>query len=100
MAIERRLSTLHRTGITTKEMEDELFALRNSFHRLFHNVDVEKVRSQSAGFQTELRKIHARLAAIESELARRKIWGGVVVALLICCGILALLIYKSYREEI
>ncbi len=98
--IERRLAALHRTGITTKEMEDELFALRNSFHRLFHNVDVEKVRSQTAGFQTELAKIHARLAAIEGELARRKLWGGAVVALLVCCGILALLIYKSYREEI
>ena len=98
--IERRLAALHRTGTTTKEMEDELFALRNSFHRLFHNVDVEKVRSQTTRFRTELAKIDSRLAAIEAGLARRKLWGGAVVALLVCCGILALLIYRSYREEI
>jgi hypothetical protein len=97
--LEQRLSALHRIGIATKEMEAELFALRNRFHRLFHNVDVEKVRSQTAGFRAELGKIGERANAIEAELKRRKLWGGGVVALLVTCGILALLLFKSYRDE-
>jgi hypothetical protein len=97
---EQRLAALHRTGIATKEMEDELFALRNSFHRLFHSVDEEKVRSQTQRFQTDLVKIDSRIAEIEGELARRKLWGGAVVLLLVCCGILGLLIYRSYRKDI
>jgi Cytochrome c3 len=97
--LERSLAALHRIGIVTKEMDDELFALRNRFHRLFHNVDVEKVRRETAGFQAELVKVRERVAAVEAELKRRKFWGGGVVALLVCCGVLALLIFRSYREE-
>lgn len=97
--LEHTLAAMHRIGIATQEMSEELFALRNRFHRLFHSVDVEKVRSQTAGFQAELTKIRGRVAAIEAEQKRRKLWGGIAVALLVCCGILALLLYKSYRDE-
>lgn len=97
--IERSLAALHRTGIVTKEMEDELFAVRNRFHRIFHSVDVEKVRNQTAGFQAELQKIQARIAGIEAQLKRRKIWGGVAVAFLVCWGVLALLVFRSYQKE-
>jgi Cytochrome c3 len=99
-ALEQSLAGLHRTGIATKEMDDDLFALRNRFHRLFHNVDVEKVRSQSAGFQGELRTIRARVDAIDRELRQRKLWGGGVVALLILSGLVALLLHKTYQDKL
>ena len=98
--LEQQLSALHRIGIATKDMEGELFALRNQFHRLFHSVEVEKVRSRTTGFQAELGKIRGRVAAIEEELNRRKLWGGGVVALLVVFGALALLLYKSYLKEL
>jgi hypothetical protein len=97
--LERQLAELHRLGIDTKELNGELFSLRNRFHRLFHSVDVEKVRSQTAGFQTELAKIRGRVAAIEKELERRKFWGSIVIALMLCGGVLAVLVYRSYRRE-
>ena len=97
--LERSLTDLHRTGIITQDMSAELFSVRNRFHRLFHSVDVEKVRSRSAGFQGELGKILDRVGAIEADLSRRKFWGGIVVVLLVCWGILGLLIFKSYRDE-
>lgn len=97
--LEQSLAALHRTGIVTQEMSGELFALRNRFHRLFHSVELEKVRSQTAGFQAELGKIRGRVTVIENELKERKIWGAAAVALLVCCGILSLLIFRSYREE-
>jgi hypothetical protein len=97
--LAQSLERLHGTGVNTQKMSGELFSLRNRFHRLFHSVDVEKVRSQTAGFQTELGKINDRIVAIENEQKRRRLWGGAVVTLLICSGILALLVYRSYREE-
>jgi hypothetical protein len=97
--LEHSLAALHRVGIATKEMRGELFSLRNDFHRLFHSVDVEKVRSQTADFQRKLGNLRARGAAIDDELARRKLWGGGVVALLVFGGILAMLLHKAYLDE-
>jgi hypothetical protein len=97
--LEQALAGLHRSGIVTKDMEDELFALRNRFHRVFHSVDVEKVRSQNAGFRKELGQIRSSVDRIETKLKHRRLWGAVVVGLLVCWGILALLVFKSYRDE-
>jgi hypothetical protein len=97
--LEQALKALHRIGIATSEMRGELFSLRNDFHRLFHSVDVEKVRGQTATFQQELDRIRGEVGVIEDELDRRKLWGGGVVALLVLGGILALLIHKAYLEE-
>ncbi len=94
-----RIGSLHRLGIATKEMEGKLFALRNDFHRLFHSVEVEKVRQQTAGFQKDLGEIGERVTAFEDQLSQRKLWGGGVVALLLFGGILAVLLHKAYMEE-
>lgn len=96
--LEQQLTDLHHLWIDTREMQGELFSLRNEFHRLFHSVDVEKVRSQTAGFQQQLGKIRDHITTIENQLAERKLWGSIVVALLILGGILALLLHKTYRE--
>lgn len=97
--LDEDLTGLHRLGIDTKELRGELFSLRNEFHRLFHSVEVEKVRRQTAGFQQRLGQISDRVSAISDRLEQRKFWGGIVIALLAVGGILALLIYKTYREE-
>ena len=92
------MTALHRLGIDTGEMKGEIFSLRNEFHRLFHSVDVEKVRSRTAGFQQRLGKINNRVTAVENQLADRKFWGGIVVVLLALGGILALILHKTYKE--
>jgi Cytochrome c554 and c-prime len=98
--LERSLAELKMTGVVTKQMDGDLFAVRNRFHRLFHSVEVEKVRSQTAGFQADLAKIRDRVAAIRAVQQRRKIWGAVVIGLLLCCGGTALLMYRSYKKDI
>lgn len=98
-ALERKLAGLRRIGITTKEMDGELFDLRNRFHRLFHSVDADKVRNRTAAFREELGGLERQIVAIEHELDRRRLWGGAVVALMLLGGVLALLIYRSYRKE-
>ena len=93
------LSSLHRLGIDVKEMQGKLFSLRNEFHRLFHNVDAERVRQQTADFQQRLGKIRQQVTTIERGLDRRKLVGGGVVALLVLAGVLAALIRHGYHEE-
>lgn len=98
-SLDKKLQSLHRLGIATKEMEGNLFSLRNRFHRLFHSVDVERVREKTARLHEELDEISERIKDIEHNLTQRKMAGGVVVALLVLAGILAMLIRKTYQEE-
>ncbi|NIQ97816.1 MAG: cytochrome C [Desulfuromonadales bacterium] len=98
-SLEEDLADLHRLGIATKELEGQLFSLRNRFHRLFHSVDVELVRAKTAEIKDGLDKVAKRVGAIEEKLSRRKMAGGVIVALLALAGVLATLIRKTYQEE-
>ena len=97
--IDEVLANLHRKGIAVKEMSGTLFSIRNEFHRLFHSVDVEKVRQQTADFQSQLDQLQAKIDAIRADLGQRRIWGVVVVGLLTALTVLFILIRKSYKEE-
>jgi hypothetical protein len=97
--LEGRLAALHRVGIDTRALEGELFAQRTAFHRLFHSVDVEKVRQQTSGFRQKLGEIQGRAATVEQQLDRRKLWGGGAVALLLLGGLAALLLHRTYLED-
>ncbi|PLX84147.1 MAG: cytochrome C [Desulfuromonas sp.] len=97
--LDSSLASLHRLGIGTKEMAGRLFSLRNRFHRLFHTVDVDKVRSETSAFQAELGQIGEEVDAVESQLSKRKLWGAIGVVLLVLAGFLFLLLRKTYAEE-
>lgn len=98
-ATEQQIDRLHRLGIATDEMEGGLFSLRNNYRRLFHSVDVEKVRAETAGFQQELGEINAGIAAIDERLTQRKIWGGGAVGLLLLGGLISVLLRRTYHDE-
>ena len=38
-------------GVDTDRLEKGLFSIRNRFHTMFHDVDVEKVKRESAADQ-------------------------------------------------
>ncbi len=97
--VDQTLATLHQKGIAVKEMRGTLFSLRNKFHRLFHSVDVEKVREQTADFQSQLDQLQAKVDAIEADLGQRQMWGAAVVGLLGVLCLLFALIRKTYKEE-
>lgn len=97
--LQEQLQGLHRIGIATKEMEGQVFAARNDFHRLFHTVKVEVVRDKTAAVQAKLSDVQKAAAAIRLELDQRRIFGAGVVGLLILAGVLLLLIRRTYHEE-
>ncbi len=97
--LEKDLDGLHRVGIAVKAMRGKVFSARNSFHRLFHSVDVDKVHEGTAAVQADLEKVEVQIAGIKSELGQRKVWGGIAVVLLVVAGILALLLRRTYEDE-
>jgi hypothetical protein len=97
--LEQNLAELRRVGISVKSMEGQLFALRNDFHRLFHSVDVKKVRSETSRFQKGLGKISDKIALIRNKLAKRKFWGGAAVLLLVFAGLIFILLRRTYQNE-
>jgi hypothetical protein len=98
-SVEQNLDRLHQLGIATDQIEGGLFDLRNRYHSLFHSVDVEKVRSETDGFQSELQEITQGISDVDSQLAQRKIWGGAAVALLLFGGIVSMLLRRTYHDE-
>lgn len=97
--VDGRLVELRRIGVAVKSEADRLFALRNDFHRLFHNVDVERVRHETGRFNERLDLLDQSVAAIDQELRWRKAVGGGIIVLLVLAGVVLLLIRKTYEEE-
>jgi len=97
--IQSDLESLAKLGIRVSEMEGETFALRNDFHRLFHTVDVEKVREETAGFQQRGAGVRGEIEAIQGKLGDRKLIGAAVVGMLFLLSLICFLIRKTYQHH-
>lgn len=96
VATETRLNDFKKVGSNTEKLEKELFSLRNSFHSLFHNVNLETVNKQAARIQLELKKIQAVLTEWDQAVQRRKIAGALAVSVMLLIALLAHLVRKTY----
>ena len=98
-AIVGDLERLKRLGVDVERMKGKHFDLRNRFHRVFHSVEVEKVRAETGGVQAELATVRAQIEELDGRFARRKVWGGIVVGLLIVLGVVLLQVRHTYADE-
>jgi hypothetical protein len=96
VAIDGRISAFKKIGTDTEKLEKELFAVRNRFHTLFHNVNVELVKKESAQIQSDLKKIQVVLAKLDDAHKKRKIAGAVVVPFMLLVALLLHLLGKTY----
>jgi len=97
--VEHDLERLYRLGFAVDDMQGTLYSQRNRFHQIFHGVDVERVRAETAGVQAKLGKIGNKIAALDSTLGQRKLWGSVVIGLFFLAGVIFLLVRKAYEED-
>ncbi len=97
--LEESVASLHRVGIDTSTLDESLFASRNSFRRLFHTVNIERIHQQKSEFNDELQDTKATIVNYEETLGKRKLAGGGVVLLLLLGGVIAMLIRGSYHDE-
>jgi hypothetical protein len=96
VAISGKIAGFKDEGVETDRLEKGLFAVRNSFHTLFHEVDVEKVKGASARIDGELKKLDGELAQIDNQHRKRKLAGAVVVGAALLAGLICYLLRKTY----
>jgi len=97
IAIDARINAYKAKGVDTEKMEKGVFAVRNRFHTLFHNVNVAMVRQESARIRTDLEKIQDTLRAIDASHRKRRIAGAVAVAGALLAAWLLHLLRKTYE---
>lgn len=96
VGMNARINAFKGEGVDTDRLEKGLFALRNRFHSLFHNVDTEKVRRDSAQIIGELKRLDQVLDGIGEERRKRKVAGAIVVAGFILAALLLHQLKKTY----
>ena len=94
--MERDLAILRGKGVGTAEQENRLFALKNRYHRLFHNVDVTRVIGESAAIGKELDEQRTFVTDRQHEHQRRKVWGAVAIGLMLLVALVCHLLKKTY----
>jgi formate-dependent nitrite reductase cytochrome c552 subunit len=97
VALDARIIGYKQVGTDTERLEKELFAVRNRFHSLFHNVDVKKVVAESAQIKGELHKITAVLNGLDEQGRRRKLVGAVAVSATLLAALLVHLLRKTFK---
>ena len=93
----RQIGTFKGKGIDTEAREKGLFAVRNRYHRLFHEVDTTKVQRESAQIRGELDKINKELDKITEQQQKRKIAGAFVIVAALVAALLFYLMQKTYE---
>ena len=96
VVIDRNIQQFKKTGVDTESYEKALFATRNKYHSLFHDVDTGKVVADSGSIKRELDKINAGLKNIEAAQHTRKLIGEAVVGLSLLAALLFYLLRKTY----
>jgi hypothetical protein len=98
-ALGGEFERLKRQGIPVEVLNGKLFDLRNRFHRVFHSVEVERVRAETGKVQAELALMQAQVEGFDRQSAQRKVWGGLAVGLLVLLGVVLLQVRHTYAEE-
>jgi hypothetical protein len=96
VALDGRIAAYKQVGTDTERLEKELFAQRNRFHSLFHNVDVKRVTAESGQIQGELKKLETTITGLDDQGRKRKLVGAIAVAGALLAGLLAHLLRKTY----
>ncbi|MDD2734832.1 MAG: cytochrome c3 family protein [Desulfuromonadaceae bacterium] len=96
VAIDGRIGAYKMIGTDIEKLEKDLFAVRNRFHTLFHDVNVELVKNESAQIQADLQKTQVALAALDTTQQNRKIAGAVAVAFLLLLALVIHLFKKTF----
>jgi hypothetical protein len=97
LAVEAGIGRFKRQGADTDRMEKALFASRNRFHTLFHDVDVERVKAEAGGIDAELKTLDDSLQGIADEHLKRKITGVFLVAGALLAALFFHLLRKTYE---
>lgn len=96
VAIDGKITGFKGEGVDVDSLEKGLFSVRNRFHTLFHDVDVEKVKRESTQINSELNKLDGELGKIADKRQKRKTVGAVVVGGALLAALLCYFLRKTF----
>lgn len=99
-AIDQGIAGYKGMGIDTERLEKGLFAVRNRFHSLFHEVDVRRVQGEAGGINAELDKLDTVLQEFAAEQVRRRLIGAAAVGVALIAALLFYLLKRSYDKNL
>ena len=94
--IEQKIDRFKGEGVDTEAWEKSLFELRNRYRRLFHVVDISRVKQESGMIQRQLGVIDQGLMKLVERNQRGKMAGAVVVGALLIAALLTYLLKKTF----
>ena len=94
--IEKRIGRYKQAGVDSEYLEKGLFAARNRFHVLFHEVNLEKVKNHTGEISTALNKLQVELEKLDGVHRQRKVAGAIAVAIALVMALLLYLLKKTY----
>lgn len=99
LAVDKRIGGYKSQGGNMDRMEKRLFAVRNDFHSLSHELDVDQVRKETVRINADLKKLDDELNRMDEEQQQRKIFGAMAVGLALLAALLFHLLKKSYDRK-
>ena len=96
VALDGRIQTYKGQGADVDRIEKALFAIRNRFHTLFHDQNVDKVWDESVRIDAELGKLDGAMIIMDETQRNRKIAGAIAVAGALLAAALLYLLKKTY----
>lgn len=97
LAVETGIRGFKKEGADTDRLEKGLFALRNRFHTLFHELNAGKVKEESAKILGEVKNLDDALQRIDAERRKRKIAGTFVVGGALLAALLCYLLRRTWE---
>jgi hypothetical protein len=96
VALSQRIEEFKTSGTDTAELDKRLFAQRNSYHSLFHEVNPARITDESAKIAAELNLIKESLDKIDAEHRQRKVIGAFAVGAALLAALLLKLLRRTY----
>lgn len=97
VAIDRRIEEFKERGVDTSQMEKKLFAARNRFHTLFHELDAARLKGETSAIDSELDKLLLSIKEIDETDRKKRLAGVVAIAGALLAALLLRLYMKTFE---
>ena len=99
LSVDQRINSYKQNGGDFERLEKALFAVRNDFHTLFHDLDADRVIKETVRINAELNKLDHTLNQMDEEQQKRKIVGAVAVLVALFAALLFHLLKKTFKDD-
>lgn len=97
VTIDSRIAGFKGRGIETTQMEKKLFAARNRFHALFHELDTERLKVETTEIENELTGLTLVIKELDESDRKKRLAGVAAIAGALLAALLLRLYMKTFE---